>query len=88
MSSLVHTEVNEQFGVAVHKLLASPDIIIIIIIIIMVMTWRRMRWARRVERTGDMRNAYRILVGSMKGIYVSEDLGVDGKIILEWILGK
>jgi hypothetical protein len=30
----------------------------------------------------EMRNAYNILVGK------PEDLGVDGKIISEWILGK
>jgi hypothetical protein len=35
-----------------------------------------------------MRNAYNILVGKPEGKNHSEDLGVDGKIILEWILGK
>jgi hypothetical protein len=35
-----------------------------------------------------MRNAYRILVGNVNGRDHSEDLGVDGKIMLEWILGK
>jgi hypothetical protein len=37
---------------------------------------------------GEMRNAYTILVENLKGRDHSEDLGVDGKIILEWILGK
>jgi hypothetical protein len=38
---------------------------------------------------GEMRNAYRILVGKPYGKISLEDLdGVDGKIILEWILGK
>jgi len=37
---------------------------------------------------GDMRNAYKILVGKPKGKILAEDLGVDGKIILEWILEK
>jgi hypothetical protein len=32
---------------------------------------------------GEMRNAYKIFVGDH-----SEDLVVDGKVILEWILGK
>jgi hypothetical protein len=37
---------------------------------------------------GKMRNAYKILVGKHEGKNHSEDLGVDGGIILEWILGK
>jgi hypothetical protein len=36
----------------------------------------------------EMRDAYRSLVGNLKGRDYSEDLGVDGKIILERILGK
>jgi hypothetical protein len=41
-----------------------------------------------VTRMGDMRNAYKILVGKPEGKNHSGDLGVDGKIILEWILRK
>jgi hypothetical protein len=37
---------------------------------------------------GKMRNGYKILVGKPEGKIRLEDLGVDGKIILEWILGK
>jgi len=37
-----------------------------------------------VARTGEIRNAY-ILVGKPD---FSEDLGVGGRITLEWILGK
>jgi hypothetical protein len=37
---------------------------------------------------GRMRNAYTILVGKPEGRDHSEDLGVDEKIILEWIVGK
>jgi hypothetical protein len=33
-------------------------------------------------------NTNKILVGKLEGRDRSEDLGVDGKIILEWILGK
>jgi hypothetical protein len=35
-----------------------------------------------------MDNAYRILVGNLKGRDDSEDLGVDGKIILKWMFIK
>jgi hypothetical protein len=35
-----------------------------------------------------MRNPYIILVEDLKDRDGSEDLGVDGRIILEWILGK
>jgi hypothetical protein len=37
---------------------------------------------------GEMRNAYEILVGKPEGKNHSEDLGVDGKIILDWIFWK
>jgi hypothetical protein len=37
---------------------------------------------------GTKENAYKILVGKMKGRDLWEDVGVVGKIILEWILGK
>jgi hypothetical protein len=36
----------------------------------------------------EMRNAYRILLENLKGRDHAENLGVDGKITLEWILGK
>jgi hypothetical protein len=44
-----------------------------------------MRWARHVEYMGEMRNAYKILVRKSEGKKQCEDLGVDGRIILEWI---
>jgi hypothetical protein len=49
---------------------------------------RRMKWARHIARMGEMRIIYKILVGKFKGTDHSEDLGVDGSIILEWILQK
>jgi hypothetical protein len=37
---------------------------------------------------GELRNAYCISVGNLKGRDHLENLGVDGRIILECILGK
>jgi hypothetical protein len=55
-----------------HNLLASPNIIRMI-------NSRWIRWARQVARMGEMRAIYKIL----KGRDHLEDLGVDGKIIVE-----
>jgi hypothetical protein len=62
-----------------HNLYASPDIIRVI-------KSRRMRWARNVACMGEMYTKF--LSENLKGRDRSEDLGVDEKIILEWILGK
>jgi hypothetical protein len=35
-----------------------------------------------------MRNAHKILVGNLNGRNHAEDLGLDGKIILQWIFEK
>jgi hypothetical protein len=48
----------------------------------------RERWEEYVARVGEMRNAYKILVGNLNEKDHSENLGVDGKIVLEWILRK
>jgi hypothetical protein len=47
-----------------------------------------MKWVEHVARMGEMRNAYNIFVENLKGRDHSEDIGVDGTMILEWILGK
>jgi cytidylate kinase len=44
---------------------------------------RRERWAGHVSDMGEMRNVYKILVGSLKEEVNSENLVVDGKIILQ-----
>jgi hypothetical protein len=36
----------------------------------------------------EIRNEYNILIGKPEGKDHSEDLGVDGRIILDWMLGK
>jgi hypothetical protein len=35
-----------------------------------------------------MRNEYKILIGNSEGKKTLEDPGVDGRIIIKWILGK
>jgi len=42
-----------------------------------------MKWAVCVARMNVIRNAYKILLEGLKGRVHSEDLGVDGKIILD-----
>jgi hypothetical protein len=56
--------------------------------IIRVIISRGMRWAEHVTWIGEMRNAYKILVGKPEGRDHLEDLSVDGKIILKWNAGK
>jgi hypothetical protein len=42
----------------------------------------------RTFELGDVRNAYKILDEKPEGNNHSEDLSVDGNIILEWMLEK
>jgi hypothetical protein len=49
---------------------------------------RRMSWARPVARMGEMRMCKKFWLQDLKGRDHSEDLDIDGKIILEWILEK
>jgi hypothetical protein len=41
-----------------------------------------------VARKREMRNGYKIFVGKPEWENHLEYLGLDGKVILEWILGK
>jgi hypothetical protein len=47
-----------------------------------------MNEAERVARMGEVWNTYRILYGQPQGKNQSGNLGVDGSIILEWVLDK
>jgi hypothetical protein len=49
---------------------------------------RTMRWAGHATGMGKIRTAYSIFIGKLKVRDHSEDPGVVGRIILEWILGK
>jgi hypothetical protein len=60
---------------------ASPNTITLI-------TSRRMKSARHVARMDLKKYAYNILVGKPQRKNTRKDLGVDGRIVLEWILGK
>jgi len=46
------------------------------------------RWAGLVACVGDMKNGSNILVGIPEWKRALEDIGVDWRIILEWILGE
>jgi hypothetical protein len=47
-----------------------------------------MRWAEYVARMGEGRGAYRVLLGKLEGKRPLENPGVDGRIILRYILRK
>ena len=47
-----------------------------------------MRWAGHVERMGERRGVYRVLVGKPDGKNHLGEPGVDGTIILRWIIRK
>jgi hypothetical protein len=49
---------------------------------------RKMRWAGHVACVAEMINACKILLGNPEGKSHSEDLDVDGRIMLKCILKK
>jgi hypothetical protein len=55
--------------------------------IVRVIKSRRMGCMGHVAHMEELRNLI-FWLENLKGIDHSEDLGIDGKIILEWILGK
>jgi hypothetical protein len=48
----------------------------------------RMRWTGHVARMGAAKRSTKLWLESLKGSDHSEDLGVGGRIILKWIVGK
>jgi hypothetical protein len=64
-----------------NDLYSSPNIIRVI-------KSRRMIWAGHVARMGEKRGAYRILVWRPEGRRPLGRPGIDGRIILKWILKK
>jgi len=68
---------NEKF----HTLFALPNIIRVI------KSGGGVRWTGYVARVGEV-NAYKICLESWKGRDQLEDLGIDGRIVLDWILEK
>jgi hypothetical protein len=47
-----------------------------------------MNWVGHVTRIGERRGAYRVLVGKSESKRPLENTGLDGRIILRWILKK
>jgi hypothetical protein len=70
-----------NYNEKLHTSYASPNIIRVI-------KSRSMRWVGHAASMGETRNAHKISVGKTEGERILEDLGVDGRVILEWTLGK
>ena len=49
---------------------------------------RRVRWAGHVAHMGERRGTYRVLVGNPRERDHSENLGIDGRIVLKWFFKK
>jgi len=62
-----------------HNFYSSPNIIRVI-------KSRKMRWMEHVVHMEDMHTVF--WLENLKESYHLENLGIDGKIILEWILIK
>jgi len=56
--------------------------------IIRVFKSKSMEWTGHVERVGERRSSYRVLVAKLRERVRLEDRGVDEDIILKWIFRK
>ena len=56
--------------------------------IVRVFKFRRMRTVGQVAYTGEEKNACRLLIGKPEGKYHLGNLGIDGRVVLKWILKK
>jgi hypothetical protein len=65
----------------IHNLYTTPNVIRVI-------KSKRVRWVGTVQRMGEVGNACKISRGNLKVRHHMGDLGVDGRIILKWILKK
>jgi hypothetical protein len=75
-------EVQFQFlCVLYHNLYVSPNVIWVI-------KSRRMRWRGHAARMVDIKMHIKFCSENLKGRDRAGDLGIDGKIILEWIVQK
>jgi hypothetical protein len=76
----VTTEWRKSHNGKLHNLYSPPDI------------WqiksRGMRWAGHVAHMEEGRNMYRVLMGKPEGRNHLEDRGINGRMGLEWILGR
>jgi hypothetical protein len=77
----VTRERRKLHSVEVHNLYSSADIVRQI-------KSRRMSWAGHMARMGEGRNVHRGLVGKPEGKDHLKDQDVDGRMGLEWILGR
>jgi len=47
-----------------------------------------MRWTGHVARMEAIRNAYKVLGGNLKSRDHLEDISIDGKVVIEFIIRK
>jgi hypothetical protein len=56
--------------------------------IIWVIKSRRLRWAEHIAHIGESRGAYKVFWGNLKEGDHLKDRGINGRIMLKWIIEK